>query len=108
MTLMLAPLRSFLVVVKESSLHRAAAALRLSQRALSRQMQALENELGGRLLERSTSGVAATAAGHALAAKLGPLLAGFDTAMADVRRLLRGESEQLRIGYLASVGSAYL
>jgi DNA-binding transcriptional LysR family regulator len=105
---MLGPLRSFLVVVKESSLHRAAAALRISQPALSRQMQALENELGGRLLERSTSGVSATAAGHALAAKLAPLLSAYDATMADVRRLLRGESEQLRIGYLASVARAYL
>ena len=105
---MLAPLRSFLVIVQESSLHRAAAALRISQPALSRQVQALEAELGGRLLERSTSGVSVTAAGRALAVRLRPLLEDYDGMMAAARRLARGESEQLRIGYLASVAREYL
>ncbi|HYZ75269.1 MAG TPA: LysR family transcriptional regulator [Chthoniobacterales bacterium] len=45
---MLEQIRSFLTVVEEDSLHRAAAGLRISQSALSRQMQALEHELGGR------------------------------------------------------------
>src|SRR5258705_10389926 len=50
-------IRSVLTVVGEGSPHRAAARLRISQSALSRQMQALEHELGGRLLERMTTGV---------------------------------------------------
>jgi DNA-binding transcriptional LysR family regulator len=64
---MLAQIRSFLIVVEEGSLHRAAARLHISQPALSRQMQALEHELGGRLLEHMATGVSPTAGGQALA-----------------------------------------
>jgi molybdenum-dependent DNA-binding transcriptional regulator ModE len=88
---MLAQIRSFLTLVEEGSLHRAAARLRISQSALSRQMQALEHELGGRLLERMTTGVSPTAGGQALAKKMGAVLAAYDLAMSDTRRALRGD-----------------
>jgi DNA-binding transcriptional LysR family regulator len=74
---MLAQIRSFLTVVEEGSLHRAAARLRISQPALSRQMQALEHELGGRLLERMATGVRPTAGGQALAERTRVLLFAF-------------------------------
>jgi len=80
----------------------------LSQSALSRQMQALEYELGGKLLERSSTGVRPTVGGHALAAKVRTLLGSYDSAMLEVRRLVRGQSEEIRIGYLASVFEEYL
>ena len=105
---MLAQLRSFLVVIEESSLRRAAMRLHISQPALSRQMQALEDEVGGRLLERTSSGVFPTAAGHALAAKIQPILESYDAVMAGARRLARGEREELRIGYIASAAQKYL
>lgn len=105
---MISQLRSFLAVIEEGSLHRAATRLNLSQSALSRQVQALENELGGKLLERSSTGVKPTNSGHALASKMRAFLAGYDSTMMDIRRLVRGESEQLRIGYLASAFQEYL
>ncbi len=105
---MLAQLRSFLAVLKEGSLNRAAARLRLSQPALSRQMQALENEVGGRLLERSSAGVQPTDAGHALAERAQTVLADYDAAIAEARRLVRGQKEELRIGYLASAAQNFL
>ena len=43
-------IRALLTVIEEGSVNRAAVRLRISQPALSRQMQALENELGGKLL----------------------------------------------------------
>jgi DNA-binding transcriptional LysR family regulator len=94
---MLAQIRSFLTVLEEGSLHRGAARLRISQPALSRQMQALEHELGGRLLERMATGVRPTAGGQALAERMGAVLASYDLAMSDTRRALRGETDQLRI-----------
>src|SRR5260370_12929846 len=101
-------LRAFLAVIEEGSLHRAATRLSLSHSALSRQMQALEHELGGKLLERSSTGVQPTAGGYALATKTAALLASYDSAMLEVRHLVRGETEQLRIGYLASAFEEYL
>jgi DNA-binding transcriptional LysR family regulator len=101
-------LRAFLTVIEEGSLHRAATRLSLSHSALSRQMQALEHELGGKLLERSSTGVQPTAGGYALATKTAALLASYDSTMVEVRHLVRGETEQLRIGYLASAFGEYL
>jgi DNA-binding transcriptional LysR family regulator len=105
---MLAQIRSFLTVVAEGSLHRAATRLRISQPALSRQMQALEYELGGRLLERMATGVSPTAGGQALAERMGAVLSSYDLAMSDTRRALRGETNELRIGYMPAAAKQYL
>ena len=105
---MLEKLRVFLVVLEEGSFRRAAERLRISQSAITRQMQSLELDLGGRVFERTSSGVRATNGGHALAAKAKILLADYDTTLAEVRRLVRGESDQLRIGYIASAARKYL
>jgi DNA-binding transcriptional LysR family regulator len=71
-------------------------------------MQSLELDLGGRVLERTSAGVRPTNGGQALAERAKTLLADFDSAMAEVRRLNRGESERLRIGYIASAVQEYL
>jgi DNA-binding transcriptional LysR family regulator len=105
---MLERIRSFLIVVEEGSLHRAAARLRISQPALSRQMQTLEHELGGRLLERRATGVSPTAGGQTLAKTMGTLLASYDLAMRDTRRALRGETDPVRIAYLPLFAKQYL
>jgi DNA-binding transcriptional LysR family regulator len=104
----LAKLPLFLTVVEEGSLRRAAERLRISQSAITRQLQALERDLGGRILERTSAGVRPTTGGHALAEKAGALLANYDATMAEVRRLVRGESDRLRIGYVASAVQEYL
>jgi len=71
-------------------------------------MQALEHELGGRLLERMSTGVSPTAGGQAVAKRMGALLASYDLAMSDTRRVLRGETDQVQIAYLASAAKQYL
>ena len=101
-------LRSFLVVLEEGSLRRAAERLRVSQPALTRQMQLLEHDLGGRVLDRTSTGMRATSVGLALAEKARALLGYYDSTLAEARSLVRGESQQLRIGYLASAGQEYL
>src|SRR6266404_4497954 len=101
-------LRLFLVVLEEGSLRRAADRLRISQSAITRQLQLLEHDLGGRVLERTSSGVRPTSGGHTLAEKARTLLADYDSVMAEVRRLVRGESDRLRIGYVASAVQEYL
>ena len=107
-SIVLEKLRLFLVVLEEGSLRRAADRLRISQSAITRQMQSLELDLGGRVLERTSAGVRPTNGGHALAERAKTLLADYDSTMAEVRRLVRGESERLRIGYIASAVQEYL
>ena len=101
-------LRLFLVILEEGSLRRAAERLHISQSAITRQIQLLEHDLGGRVLERTSAGVRPTSGGHALAEKAKGLVADYDSTMAEVRRLVRGESERLRIGYVASAVQEYL
>jgi DNA-binding transcriptional LysR family regulator len=101
-------IRLFLVVLEEGSLRRAADRLRISQSAITRQMQSLELDLGGRVLERTSAGVRPTSSGQALAERARTLLADYDRTIAEVRRLVRGDSERLRIGYIASAVHEYL
>ncbi|MBV7242933.1 MULTISPECIES: LysR family transcriptional regulator [unclassified Streptomyces] len=57
-------LRYFLAVVDTGSMTAAAARVRVAQPSVSRQLRALERELGAELLRRTTSGVQLTAAGR--------------------------------------------
>lgn len=101
-------IRALLAVIEEGSVNRAAVRLRITQPALSRQMQALEAEIGGRLLERESSGVKPTGLGHALVKSMRPLVGSYDSAMADLRRQARGERPELRVGYLISAAQSVL
>ena len=105
---MIEKLRLFLVILEEGSLRRAAERLHISQSAITRQIQLLEHDLGGRVLERTSTGVHPTSGGHDLAEKAKELLADYDSVMAEVRRLVRGEADRLRIGYVASAVQEYL
>lgn len=87
---------------------RAAEQLHVSQSTLTRQVQALESEIGGQLLERNHRGVALTAAGHALLEGMQPVVAGADIAIAKARKLARGQSSSLRIGYIISAAGEHL
>lgn len=101
-------LRSFFAIVEHGSLNRAAVRLRLSQSTLTRQLAALEHEIGGRLFERTASGVALTAAGHALADGLRPVLTQFDAVFERTRTMACGKRAELRVGYLLSAAADYL
>jgi DNA-binding transcriptional LysR family regulator len=59
-------LKYFVGVSRHGSLTRAAAQLRISQPALTRQIRQLEREVGAALFERTPTGMAATAAGVSL------------------------------------------
>lgn len=101
-------LRSFFAIAEFGSLSQAAEQLHVSQSTLTRQVQALEAEIGGQLLARGHRGVALTAAGHALLEGMRPVVAQADIIVSSARRLARGQSASLRIGYLMSAGGEYL
>lgn len=99
---MLERISALFTVLEEGSVNRAAIRLRISQPALSRQMKSLENDVGGKLLERESNGVKPTGLCHSLVKAMRPVLASYDAALADVRRQARGMRSELRVGYLIS------
>lgn len=101
-------LRSFFAICEFGSMSKAAEQLHVSQSTLTRQMQTLEAEVGGALLERGHSGVALTATGHALLEGMRPVVAKADIVLADARKLARGQSASVRIGYIISAAGEYL
>src|SRR4051812_8969589 len=78
-------LRAFVAVAEELNFGRAAAALYVSQPALSRQIRALEQLMGCELLRRSTHRVELTLAGDALLDRARRLLGDVDEAVTAVQ-----------------------
>lgn len=77
-------LRSFVQIVELGSITAAAERLQIAQPALSRQVQALEDELGVPLLRRHGRGVIPTEEGHTLADRARQILDDVDTMVRDV------------------------
>ncbi|MGY0800046.1 LysR family transcriptional regulator [Lysobacter sp. A286] len=86
----LKPLRAFCQTVRLGSVSRAAEALYLSQPAVSLQLQALERDMGLRLLERSGRRLVMTREGEALYELARPLVEGFDELPTVFRERVRG------------------
>jgi DNA-binding transcriptional LysR family regulator len=102
MDLDLRRLRYFVAVAERLSFRAAAEELRIGQPALSRQIAALEQELGVTLLERDRRGVALTAAGEQLLQDAEPLMRSADEAMRRVHRAHRG-SRRLVVGFRSGI-----
>lgn len=75
-------LRAFLEVYRRRSMSQAAAALSLTQPAVSKQIAALESELGAPLFIRSRGGAAPTPAAHGLAREISAPLDQLNEALA--------------------------
>ena len=86
----LKPLRAFCQVARLGSVSRAAEALYLSQPAVTLQLQALERDLGVRLLERSGRRLLPTREGDLLHALARPLVEGLDGLDLAFREQVRG------------------
>lgn len=91
-------LRSFLAVIEHASFSRAAQQLGVSQQAISRHIQGLEQSVGVRLIERDQRSVVPTVLGRALVHYANNMLAesaGFQRHVADA---LAGSRSQVRLG----------
>lgn len=80
----------------------AAQAIGIAQPPLSKQIAALESELGTRLFDRTPRGVFPTAAGEAFLRRARRSLTEMTAAASDASRAARGETGQLRIGFIGS------
>jgi len=88
-------LRYFKAVAELLNFSRAAEQLHVAQSALSRQIQALEHDVGAKLLDRDRSSVSLTDAGKAFYAHTCKLLLQVDVAVTDARQIARGASGEL-------------
>jgi DNA-binding transcriptional LysR family regulator len=91
-------LRYFTVTAEESHITRAAERLDMQQPPLSRQIKALEQELGVQLFRRKARGVELTDAGNTLLHASRDILARVQRAIEATQRTARGQQGQIRIG----------
>ncbi|WP_323750996.1 LysR family transcriptional regulator [Marinobacter sp.] len=101
-------LKTFVAVAELRNFSAAARLLHTVQPAVSRQIADLEEELGTPLLWRSTREVRVTAAGEVLLEDARRLLALEGEARERVTRAARGQSGQLRIGYMGSATARFM
>ncbi|WP_067816882.1 LysR family transcriptional regulator [Actinomadura kijaniata] len=100
--------RSLVALAEELHFARAAQRCGLSQPQLSRQVRRVEEELGVLLFERTTREVRITPAGEAFVAEARRSLEHADRAVLAARRLGRGESGRLVVGFVGSAAHTLL
>lgn len=91
-------LRGFMTVVRVGNFTRAAEELHLAQPSLSRQIHALEQDLGAQLLTRDRGGSAPTAAGEALLPLARRMLADADSVRRELDELVGLRRGRVRLG----------
>jgi DNA-binding transcriptional LysR family regulator len=93
-------LRYFVAVATEEHMRRAADRLHVAQPALTRQIAALEEEIGYRLFERLPRGLRLNAAGAAFLGEARKILSDVDGAVLTARRASKGEVGRLKLGFI--------
>lgn len=87
----------FLIVAQEEHFHKAAGILNVTQSALSRRIQMLEYELGGKLFNRGQRGVTLTDMGRAFFKDVLVIMEDLDRSISRARAMVRGDEGRLRI-----------
>src|SRR5580765_1297553 len=95
-------MRYFLALAQERNFGRAAERLHMAQPPLTRQIQAIEEELGSPLFVRISKGVELTEAGKALLAEVPSILALADRSTERTRRAGKGLVGRLEVGTFGS------
>lgn len=99
-------LRYFLIVAERQNFTRAAEDLKISQPALSRSIQKLEEELGQPVFERKTRSVSLTDAGILLQARAQQVLTILDDTKAEITD--DGKSGCVRVGAIPTIAPYFL
>lgn len=98
----------FIAIAEEGSISRAAERLHIAQPPLSQQLKLLEEELGIKLVERSTRKLELTEAGKALQHRSKQVLELLETSLKEVRDIAEGLQGRLSIGTVSSAGATLL
>lgn len=97
-------LRYFLAVAEHENVRVASERLHVTQPAVSRQVQDLEDELGVQLFERLPRGIRLSRAGTAFREDVLKLMESLAAASDRARRVAQGEIGMLRLGYVEVAG----
>jgi DNA-binding transcriptional LysR family regulator len=92
-------LRYLIAVAEERHITRAAERLGMQQPPLSRQIKAIEHEIGVQLFRRIPRGVELTDAGRAFLGGARSMFATLDHTIESTRRTARGEQGRISVGY---------
>jgi DNA-binding transcriptional LysR family regulator len=98
----------FHLVVKHRSFTKAAEIAGLTQSAITRQMQGVENSLGIPLLERTTRSVHVTPAGEFLYRESARLLGDVEQSLKHLAQEFAGARKEIRVDVSRTIGLAYL
>jgi DNA-binding transcriptional LysR family regulator len=101
-------LKVFREVAQRGSFSATATELNFSPSAVGQQIAQLEREVGARLVERKSTGVALTPAGQRLLAHANAILARAADAEEDLRQLTEGRLGRLRMAAFATAASALM
>jgi len=95
----LVELQAFVTLAEHLHFGRAADLLHITQPTLSKQIQRLEDKVGGALVARGYRDVRLTEAGRVLLTRARPVLSESSSALDAATRAVRGELGMLRIGF---------
>lgn len=98
----------FQLVVKHRSFTKAAEIAGLTQSAITRQIQGVENSLGIQLMERTTRTVRATPAGDFLYREATRLLGDVERSLEHLVQEFAGARKEIRVDVSRTIGLAYL
>jgi DNA-binding transcriptional LysR family regulator len=101
-------LHAFVAIAERGSFQLAAAHLNLSQTALSHRMRKLEDDLGVRLLSRTTREVSLTPAGLELLPKVRRMIEELSVSLDELRQHGRVRQANLAIGCLPTIAAGHL
>ena len=104
----LSRLNVFQEVVERGSFSAAADSLSYSQSAVSQSIATLEGELGVTLIERRRGGLRPTAAGAALAAHVGGIVARVERAESELAAIAAGHGGRLRAASFPTAGATLM
>lgn len=96
-------LKYFLAVAEQGNINRAAEALHISQSALTRSIQVLEDNIGAMLFERTQRGVKLTPIGERLFEHARRITNTVRSAELDLEQLINASGSEIRVGVTSGV-----